>query len=61
VGGQLEVRVGTTVAVLGTTAGLAEKMTSLRTIIDEVNLTGITQVDLRVPDRPTLTPSASTH
>jgi hypothetical protein len=33
----------------------------LRTILDEVNLSGITQVDLRVPDRPTLTRSASNH
>jgi hypothetical protein len=61
VGGQLQVEVGTTVALLGTTAALAEKMTSLRTILDEVNLSGITQVDLRVPDRPTLTRSASNH
>jgi hypothetical protein len=60
-GGQLQVQIGATVALLGTTAGLAEKMTSLRTIVDEVNLSGISQVDLRVPDRPTLTPSASTH
>jgi hypothetical protein len=61
VGGQLQVQVGTTAVILGTTAGLAEKMTSLRTIIDEVSLSGVARVDLRVPDRPTLTPSASTH
>jgi cell division septal protein FtsQ len=58
VGGQLQAQVGATVVLLGGTGSLTEKMTSLRTVVDEVDLASVARVDLRVPDRPALTPSA---
>ena len=42
--------------VLGTADGLGAKMTSLLTLLDRASLAGISQVDLRVPAEPVLTP-----
>lgn len=61
VGGQLQVQLGPTRVLLGNLSSLTAKMTSLRTVVDEVNLSSVARVDLRVPDRPALTPSSPTH
>ncbi len=57
ISGQLEVMVGSTEVVLGTTSDLAAKMVSLQTVVSEVDLSAVSQVDLEVPDRPALTPT----
>jgi cell division septal protein FtsQ len=57
----LQLTVGTTVILFGDTTQLADKVTALGVIIDQVSLAGIATVDLRVPDRPALTPSSSNH
>jgi cell division septal protein FtsQ len=46
----------TATVLFGDATQLNAKLTALVTVLDQVSLTGISQVDLRVPYRPTLTP-----
>jgi cell division septal protein FtsQ len=56
----LVLRVGSVMVLFGDAGELRQKVTSLETLLADVSLTGISAVDLRVPDRPALTPSLST-
>jgi hypothetical protein len=53
----VQLTVGMTTVVFGDTTQLADKVTALQTIVDQVPLSGIADVDLRVPGRPALTPT----
>jgi hypothetical protein len=41
--------------LLGDTSALAAKVSALVTMVTQAPLTGITAIDLRVPDRPAVT------
>jgi cell division protein FtsQ len=56
----LEMAVGSTTVLFGDTTNLAGKVTALQTIVTQVSLAGVARVDLRVADRPALTPTTST-
>lgn len=55
----LELAVGSTTVVFGSAAHLRQKVASLQTIVDQVDLARVATVDLQVPDRPALTPVRS--
>ncbi len=48
-----DVAVGSIQVSFGDGSQLAAKLTSLVTLIDQANLSGVTSIDLSVPDRPT--------
>lgn len=51
---------GSVTIVFGDAGELAQKMTSLETVLSKVSLAGVRTIDLRVPDRPALTGSQPT-
>jgi hypothetical protein len=55
--GQLEMVVGSTIVLFGDGTQMAQKVAAMATILDHVSFLGVAEVDLRVPDRPALTPS----
>jgi cell division septal protein FtsQ len=46
--------------LLGDQSQLADKLTALATIVQQVDLAGITQIDVRIPTRPALTTERAT-
>jgi hypothetical protein len=54
----LQLIIGRTTVIFGDTTELADKVAALAILVTQVSLSGIKTADLRVPDRPALTPSA---
>jgi len=56
----LQLSLGSVMVLFGDASELAQKVTSLETVLSEVSLAGVHIIDLRVPDRPALTRSQPT-
>ena len=56
----LQLSLGSVMVLFGDASELAQKVTSLETVLSDVSLAGVHIIDLRVPDRPALTRSQPT-